>query len=177
MCFGSGFGFTRWKGFPVKSKSFCSDIIHNMHLHPHNSFSFKTQLIFIKEDVYSKPTDEISTISLNRTFPSPPSTDLVLPRQFTDDFTTEPSLLLHWCQQSFPKTATTPPRWHGYITSAVPVEAVPTVPQMVTGLPQSSVTHPFLCSPLHPPAKQLSCKRAQPNPLQSNKPGWQSLTI
>lgn len=109
MCFGSGFGFTRWKGFPVKSKSFCSDIIHNMHLHPHNSFSFKTQLIFIKEDIYSKPTDEISTISLNHTFPSPPSTDLDLPHQFTDDFTTEPSLLLHWCQQSFPKTATAPP--------------------------------------------------------------------
>lgn len=81
-----------------------------------------------------------------------------------DDFTTEPLLLLYRCQQSLPKTATT---LHADMVTLLLLEAVPSVPQVVRGLPQSSVTLPLLCSPLHPPAKQLS--RKQPDLIHSNQ--------
>lgn len=37
ICFGGVFGFTRWKCFLSGSKSFCSDIVHNGHLHRHKT--------------------------------------------------------------------------------------------------------------------------------------------
>lgn len=82
MYFRGGFGFTRWKGLPVKS--FCSGIMHNMRVHL--NFQLHNQLTFINEGVLSKPIDEIPKISSNHTFLSPLFTDLVLLHQFTSQF-------------------------------------------------------------------------------------------
>ena len=144
MCFGSGFGFTRWKGLPMKSKWFCLDIIHNVHLHPHKSSNFTTNWFLLRKICTPNPLMKyLQYLRITHLLHHLPQT-LYCHANSPDAFTTEPLLLLQRCQPSVPQTA---PTLRGDATAAAPVEAVPAVPQGVTGLPPLSVTHPLLCSP------------------------------
>lgn len=91
-----------------------------------------------------------------------------------DDFTTEPLLLLYPCQQSLPKTATT---LHAEVVYTPPAGS--SAQRAPGGKRLASVVR-HSPSPLQPPtpaSKAALMQTARPNPLQSNKPGWQSPTI
>lgn len=74
ICFGGVFGFTRWKCFLSGSKSFCSDIIHNGHLHRHKTST--TDRFWLR-----KMRTRWNTYELQITH-----TDLTLPRQLRRRF-------------------------------------------------------------------------------------------
>lgn len=124
----------------------------------------------------SKPIDEISTdLQIAHFLHHLPQTSYCQASS-QDDFIAEPLLLLYQRQQSLSKTAVTP-RWRGYMTCAAQVAAQPTVPQAVTGLHSAACHSPCPLQPPAPASTAALMQTAWPNPLQSNKPGWQRLTV
>lgn len=88
-----------------------------------------------------------------------------------DNFIIEPLLLLYWWQQSFPRTVSTLQadtilghQWKQCPLCLSGQEALPVISH-------SS----FLLQPPVPTCKSPLVQTAQPNPLQPNKLGWQSL--
>lgn len=132
----------------------------------HWYFQLHNQLIFINEGVFSKPIDEIPTISSNHTFLSPVSTDLVLPHQFTRQFyyrALAPAVLM---TTELPKDCEYPRLTQFWGTSGSSTHCASVGKRLCL----SSVTLPFFCSPLYPPANRLLYK--QPNLTHSNQTSW-----